>query len=259
MSQKNNKFYMVAPFLAPLRKWIKRNKKTKKSVKSGKDSSAEAPSQLPAEIKPESQITTARDLESSSRALKLLLGVNDEVLTHPVEHKIPSKQLDLTTLFRQSSHELQESAPSRNFEHLNIETNMSDREKSSPDPYMIQQKPPASGHYSTYSLHDRPPPMMHASKVNPNASSLLAILSPTTAKPSQDMHIARPPPYPDQSTRQRLPVVRPFFDTIGAPDHKQSLLSILKPTTQQAPASRPSNDNDTFLMQYLLDATQQSR
>lgn len=99
------KYYMVAPFVGPLRKWIKRHKS---KVKKDSPSSKEEVIQSTNVDKP-ADVTTELDVESSSQALKLLLGIvdappdsGDESFSDLEENNTsqPATQIDLDTLFQ---------------------------------------------------------------------------------------------------------------------------------------------------------------
>lgn len=133
-----------------------------------------------------------------------------------------------------------------------------------------------------FPMQSAPPPgffmpgrlnVQHSSpqKSNPNAQSLLAVLKPRAENHQgypQQTYITSPPAYPDLSTRQRMPIGNRFAPQYAseAPvtNHKQSLLSLLKPAVEQVPQRRSpppmpvqpnSNGNDAFLMQYLMQAS----
>ncbi|ORY86161.1 Dcp2, box A domain-domain-containing protein [Protomyces lactucae-debilis] len=74
------KYYMVAPFLGPLRTWIKRYKKAKKTKASGAEVVVDPVVDVPTLL--EDQVS----FDESSQALKLLLGISERP-EGPVERK----------------------------------------------------------------------------------------------------------------------------------------------------------------------------
>lgn len=97
---------MVAPFLGPLRRWIKRHKsKSKKQVEVSTENAADEYKATTTE-----RIDTNHDGEASSQALKLLLGIVDEPVDAPEDDfgiaeegsTYASETLDLASLFQKS-------------------------------------------------------------------------------------------------------------------------------------------------------------
>ena len=254
---------MVAPFLVPLRKWIKRNKKGRKTAKGMEKVASDIG--VPGQVDAKQDVSSEPDLEISSRALKLLLGVSDDAPVRSKEHenRLPTR-LDLTTLFQQpgSQHAANtDGFPARHTPNMlslqDLERNsfVSPLEQTADRSYLRPDQSHLTSPRTNFDAHSQPP----IPKINPNAQSLLALLSPGASKTADptDMFIHLPPMQPDHSTRQRLPMPKPPEDTIGPTGHKQSLLSILKPTIQ-TPSPR-ALEQDNFLMQYLLNATQNAR
>ena len=257
---------MVAPFLVPLRKWIKRNKKGKKQKASALAVDTKPSTPVP-EIEPDQPAT--QDLDSTSKALKLLLGVGTEVSVtnepSAVAKNVEPEKIDLANLFK-SAKPVQRADAAEPIQILNSrlhDSSIAPQLQHAPptmfhSPHIHQQLPPWMVQQSIHpgqmplpppNLHHGPRPYSNGNgysssppkRPNPNAQSLLSILQP------------RAPPV--ASPERPVPTSNP-------PDHKQSLLSLLQPreqTVMPPPQQPPARDNEAFLMQYLLQATESRR
>lgn len=111
---KNTKYYMVAPFLGPLRKWIKKNRpKPKKSQEAADGIKGQADTD-PLQVSTGPVAVDPAVADASSQALKLLLGIADAPVEsgewptepsrdHPKGGERDSDHIDLASLFQKPS------------------------------------------------------------------------------------------------------------------------------------------------------------